>query len=585
MALLEIDNLKTWFHTRNGVVKAVDDISFTVDKGEVLGIVGESGSGKSVTVHTLMGLVPQPPGRIEGGTATFGETDLLNTSLNTSTATQRALRGKRIAMIFQDPMTSLNPYLRISEQLIEPLLIHGLADREMALKKGVAMLEKVGILDAAERVHSYPHEFSGGMRQRVMIAMALITDPEVLIADEPTTALDVTVQAQILRLLKELQADLGVSVIFITHDLGVIAELADRVVVMYRGHIVEQGDVLSIFDHPQHPYTKGLLACRPRLESTFKVLPTVSDYLDEAEVDGRMVLSENPDAAAHIESLQQVADPKIDENDLHLEVNDLQVHFPERAGIFSAPKGVVKAVDGISFTVARGSTLGLVGESGCGKTTTGRAILNLVAPTAGSVQFAGQEIAGFDAAAMLPLRKQMQIIFQDPYSSLNPRLTIEQALTEPMAVHGIGRQHAERRDRAAALLNEVGLEARFLRRYPHEFSGGQRQRICVARALSLEPEFIVCDEAVSAMDVSVQAQVLNLLKELQLRRNLTYIFISHDLSVVKFMADTMAVMEGGRIIEQGRAEEVYANPSEAYTRRLIDAIPRDSVDFIRERMG
>ena len=585
MALLEIDNLKTWFHTRNGVVKAVDDISFTVDKGEVLGIVGESGSGKSVTVHTLMGLVPQPPGRIEGGTATFGETDLLNTSLNTSTATQRALRGKRIAMIFQDPMTSLNPYLRISEQLIEPLLIHGLADRETALKKGVAMLEKVGILDAAERVHSYPHEFSGGMRQRVMIAMALITDPEVLIADEPTTALDVTVQAQILRLLKELQADLGVSVIFITHDLGVIAELADRVVVMYRGHIVEQGDVLSIFDHPQHPYTKGLLACRPRLESTFKVLPTVSDYLDEAEVDGRMELSENPDAAAHIESLQQVADPKIDENDLHLEVNDLQVHFPERAGIFSAPKGVVKAVDGISFTVARGSTLGLVGESGCGKTTTGRAILNLVAPTAGSVQFAGQEIAGFDAAAMLPLRKQMQIIFQDPYSSLNPRLTIEQALTEPMAVHGIGRQHAERRDRAAALLNEVGLEARFLRRYPHEFSGGQRQRICVARALSLEPEFIVCDEAVSAMDVSVQAQVLNLLKELQLRRNLTYIFISHDLSVVKFMADTMAVMEGGRIIEQGRAEEVYANPSEAYTRRLIDAIPRDSVNFIRERMG
>ena len=585
MALLEIDNLKTWFHTRNGVVKAVDDISFTVDKGEVLGIVGESGSGKSVTVHTLMGLVPQPPGRIEGGTATFGETDLLNTSLNTSTATQRALRGKRIAMIFQDPMTSLNPYLRISEQLIEPLLIHGLADRETALKKGVAMLEKVGILDAAERVHSYPHEFSGGMRQRVMIAMALITDPEVLIADEPTTALDVTVQAQILRLLKELQADLGVSVIFITHDLGVIAELADRVVVMYRGHIVEQGDVLSIFDHPQHPYTKGLLACRPRLESTFKVLPTVSDYLDEAEVDGRMVLSENPDAATHIESLQQVADPKIDENDLHLEVNDLQVHFPERAGIFSAPKGVVKAVDGISFTVARGSTLGLVGESGCGKTTTGRAILNLLMPTAGSVRFAGQEIAGFDAVAMLPLRKQMQIIFQDPYSSLNPRLTIEQALTEPMAVHGIGRQHAERRDRAAALLNEVGLEARFLRRYPHEFSGGQRQRICVARALSLEPEFIVCDEAVSAMDVSVQAQVLNLLKELQLRRNLTYIFISHDLSVVKFMADTMAVMEGGRIIEQGRAEEVYANPSEAYTRRLIDAIPRDSVDFIRERMG
>ena len=581
MALLEIDNLKTWFHTRNGVVKAVDDISFMVQKGEILGIVGESGSGKSVTVHTLMGLVPQPPGSIEGGTATFDETDLLGASPEA----QRALRGKRIAMIFQDPMTSLNPYLRISEQLIEPLLIHGLADRETALNKAVAMLEKVGIRDAAERVHSYPHEFSGGMRQRVMIAMALITNPEVLIADEPTTALDVTVQAQILRLLKELQADLGVSVIFITHDLGVIAELADRVVVMYRGHIVEQGDVLSIFDQPQHPYTKGLLACRPRLESKFKVLPTVSDYLDETEVDGQVELSEKPDAAAHIESLQQVADPEIDENDLLLEVSGLQVHFPERAGFFSAPKGVVKAVDGISFTVPRGSTLGLVGESGCGKTTTGRAILNLVAPTEGSVQFDGQEIFGFDAAAMLPLRKRMQIIFQDPYSSLNPRLTIEQALTEPMAVHGIGQHHAERRDRAAALLDEVGLDARFLRRYPHEFSGGQRQRICVARALSLEPEFIVCDEAVSAMDVSVQAQVLNLLKELQLRRNLTYIFISHDLSVVKFMADTMAVMEGGRIIEQGRAEEIYANPTEAYTRGLIDAIPRDSVSFIRERVG
>jgi len=580
MPLLEIDNLKTYFHTRNGVVKAVDDVSFTVEKGEILGIVGESGSGKSVTVHTLMGLVPQPPGRIEGGTASFDDSDLLNASPEA----QRALRGKRIAMIFQDPMTSLNPYLRISEQLIEPLLIHGMAGREEALKKAIAMLEKVGIRDAAERVHSYPHEFSGGMRQRVMIAMALITDPEVLIADEPTTALDVTVQAQILRLLKELQADLGVSVIFITHDLGVIAELADRVVVMYRGQIVEQGDVLSIFDQPQHPYTKGLLACRPRLESTFKVLPTVSDYLDETEVGGELKLSEKPDAAAHIEALQQIDEPVLDENNLLLEVADLKVHFPERAGFFSGPTGVVKAVDGISFNVPRGSTLGLVGESGCGKTTTGRAILNLVAPTGGSVKFAGSEIGGFDTAAMLPLRKRMQIIFQDPYSSLNPRLTIEQALTEPMAVHGIGARW-DRRDRAAALLEEVGLEARFLRRYPHEFSGGQRQRICVARALSLEPEFIVCDEAVSAMDVSVQAQVLNLLKELQSRRNLTYIFISHDLSVVKFMADTMAVMEHGKIVEQGSAEEIYANPAEEYTQRLIEAIPRDSVDSIRQRVA
>jgi peptide/nickel transport system ATP-binding protein len=581
MALLEVDNLKTYFHTRNGVVKAVDDISFTLEKGEILGIVGESGSGKSVTVHTLMGLVPQPPGRIEGGTAVFDNRNLLTTD----EAVLRSLRGKRISMIFQDPMTSLNPYLRISEQLIEPLLIHGQANRMEALKRAITMLEKVGMSDAAERVHSYPHEFSGGMRQRVMIAMALITDPEVLIADEPTTALDVTVQAQILRLLKDLQTDLGVSVIFITHDLGVIAELADRVVVMYHGHIVEQGDVLPIFENPQHPYTKGLLACRPRLESTFKVLPTVSDYLDETEVDGQIELSERPDAAARIEAMQKIDEPEIDETDLLLEVNNLHVHFPERAGFFSGPKGVVKAVDGISFIVPRGSTLGLVGESGCGKTTTGRAILNLVAPTSGSVKFMGVEISGRNAAAMLPLRKRMQIVFQDPYSSLNPRLTIEQALTEPMAVHGIGSSHSDRRDRAVALLEEVDLEPHFLRRYPHEFSGGQRQRICVARALSLEPEFIVCDEAVSAMDVSVQAQVLNLLKELQSRRNLTYIFISHDLSVVKFMADTMAVMRAGKIVEQGSAEAIYANPAENYTQRLIDAIPRDSIDSIKQRVS
>ena len=579
MAILEVENLKTWFHTRDGVVKAVDGISFDLAPGKILGIVGESGSGKSVTVHSLMGLVPQPPGRIEDGSALFDGSDLIRCAPREL----RAIRGKRIAMIFQDPMTSLNPYLRISEQLIEPLLIHGLAEREEALKKAITMLEKVGIRDAAERIHSYPHEFSGGMRQRVMIAMALITDPEMLIADEPTTALDVTVQAQILRLLKELQADLGVSVIFITHDLGVIAELADRVVVMYRGHIVEQGDVLSIFDQPKHPYTKGLLACRPRLESNFKVLPTVSDYLDETEVNGEIQLSEKPDAAAHIKSLQQIEEPAIDKNDLLLEVVGLKVYFQERAGFFSESTGEVKAVDGISFNVPRGSTLGLVGESGCGKTTTGRAILNLVAPTGGCVKFAGHEITGFDTATMLPLRKRMQIVFQDPYSSLNPRLTIEQALTEPMAVHGIGKP-GDRRDRAAALLEEVGLEARFLRRYPHEFSGGQRQRICVARALSLEPEFIVCDEAVSAMDVSVQAQVLNLLKELQSRRNLTYIFISHDLSVVKFMADTMAVMEHGKIVEQGSAEAIYANPAEQYTQRLIEAIPRDSVDFIRERV-
>ncbi|MDP6903112.1 MAG: ABC transporter ATP-binding protein [Verrucomicrobiota bacterium] len=580
MSYLTVDNLKTYFHTRNGVVKAVDDISFSLEQGKVLGIVGESGSGKSVTVHSLMGLIPQPPGKIEGGSARFDDTDLLAADKQLL----RALRGKRIAMIFQDPMTSLNPYLRVSEQIIEPLIIHDNITRQNALDRAIKMLEKVGIADAEKRIHSYPHEFSGGMRQRVMIAMALITDPEVLIADEPTTALDVTVQAQILRLLQELQDDLGVSVIFITHDLGVIAELANQVAVMYRGKIVEQGEVLQIFDNPHHPYTKGLLACRPRLESTFKVLPTVSDFLEEYEKDGQLELKERPDADTCIKDMQQITMPNIDHSDVLLEVKDLRVHFPVRQRFFSGSEGWVKAVDGISFSVPRGSTLGLVGESGCGKTTTGRAILNLVKPTSGRVKFAGDEIAGAEPKAMLPYRKRMQIIFQDPYSSLNPRLTIEQTLSEPMAVHKIGTAK-DRKDRVVSLLEEVGLESHFLRRYPHEFSGGQRQRICVARALALEPEFIVCDEAVSAMDVSVQAQVLNLLKQLQRRRGLTYIFISHDLSVVKFMADSMAVMEGGKIVELGDSEEIYSQPKEDYTRRLIDAIPRDNVEFIQERIS
>ena len=579
MPLLEVDNLKTWFHTRDGVVRAVDGISFTLEKGQILGIVGESGSGKSVTVHSLMGLVPSPPGRIEDGIAIFDGSDLLQSA----PSELRALRGKRISMIFQDPMTSLNPYLRISEQLIEPLLIHGQANRDEALRRAITMLEKVGMSDAAERVHSYPHEFSGGMRQRVMIAMALITNPEILIADEPTTALDVTVQAQILRLLKELRDDLGVSVIFITHDLGVVADIADNIAVMFRGKIVEQGSVLSIFENPKHPYTKGLLACRPRLDSTFTILPTVADYLEIVETeDGETELLEKEPNLIQPEPEKKV----VGENEESLlEVRDLAVHFPVHKSLWRGASDPVKAVDGISFKIYKGHTLGLVGESGCGKTTTGRAILKLVEPTAGEIRFGRDYLQHLPPKAMLPFRKRMQIIFQDPYASLNPRLTLEQTLTEPMAVHGIGIHHGERRDRAVALLEEVGLEAAFLRRYPHEFSGGQRQRLCVARALSLEPEFIVCDEAVSAMDVSVQAQVLNLLKELQARRGLTYIFISHDLSVVKFMADTMAVMRAGIIVEQGDAEAIYANPRDDYTQQLIEAIPSDSVESIRNRVA
>ena len=579
MPLLEVDNLKTWFHTRDGVVRAVDGISFELEKGKILGIVGESGSGKSVTVHSLMGLVPQPPGRIEDGAAQMDGRDLLTCA----PPELRALRGKRIAMIFQDPMTSLNPYLRISEQLIEPLVIHKDTDPEVALTRAIKMLKKVGIHDAAERVHSYPHEFSGGMRQRVMIAMALITNPEILIADEPTTALDVTVQAQILKLLKELRDDLGISVIFITHDLGVVAEIADDIAVMYRGKIVEQGSVLSIFENPRHPYTKGLLACRPRLDSTFTILPTVADYLEVIETtDGETELREKQPDLKQPEPEAKVVD---DNEEPLLEVRDLAVDFPLRASLWGRSLEVIRAVDGVSLSIYRGHTLGLVGESGCGKTTTGRAIIKLIEPTTGEIRFGRDYLQHLPPAAMLPFRKRMQIIFQDPYASLNPRLTLEQTLTEPMQVHGLGEGPNDRRDRAVALLEEVGLEAAFLRRYPHEFSGGQRQRLCVARALALEPEFIICDEAVSAMDVSVQAQVLNLLRELQQRRDLTYIFISHDLSVVKFMADTMAVMQAGKIVEQGDAEIIYHNPVVEYTRTLIEAVPQDSLDAIRARVG
>jgi peptide/nickel transport system ATP-binding protein len=486
-------------------------------------------------------------------------------------------------MIFQDPMTSLNPYLRISEQLVEPLVIHEGVAPEAVLPCAIEILEKVGIRDAAERVHSYPHEFSGGMRQRVMIAMALITDPEILIADEPTTALDVTVQAQILKLLKNLRADLDVSVIFITHDLGVVAEIADEIAVMFRGKIVEQGDVLSIFENPKHPYTKGLLACRPRLDSAFSILPTVADYLEvEEKEDGQIELREKKPDLNQPETLGKTEVPE-DEEPL-LEVRDLAVHFPVHKNLWGGPTEFVKAVDGIDLKIHRGQTLGLVGESGCGKTTTGRAIIKLIEPTTGTIRFGNDYLQHLPPEGMLLFRKRMQIIFQDPYASLNPRLTVEQMLTEPMRVHGIGGRRADHRERAVALLEEVGLEAVHLRRYPHEFSGGQRQRLCVARALAVEPEFIVCDECVSAMDVSVQAQVLNLLRELQQRRGLTYIFISHDLSVVKFMADTMAVMQAGKIVEQGEADAIYKNPQAEYTRTLIEAVPQDSLEDIRARV-
>ncbi|MEJ6620946.1 MAG: dipeptide ABC transporter ATP-binding protein [Opitutae bacterium] len=573
MSLLKINNLKTYFHTRAGTNRAVDDISFSINKGEIVGVVGESGSGKSVTCHTVLGLLPQPPAKVEGGSVTFDSKELLDLPHSLL----RKIRGKRISMIFQDPMSCLNPYLKILDQVAEPILIHENVSRKKAEARAIEMMKKVGIRDADSRANSYPHEFSGGMRQRVMIAMALVTKPDLLLADEPTTALDVTVQARILKILRDLKNDLGIAVLFVTHDLGVVADIADRVVVMYRGKIVEQGNTRDIFEKPSHPYVKGLLACRPTLETQYKVLPTVDDFLKtEIGKDGSIILSECQDAKERLAELKRDTrgtNPDNENGDVLLQVKKLKVHFQSGGNFLGNPPKIVKAVDGVDFQIQRGRTLGLVGESGCGKTTLGRAILKLQKTKLGSVLYDGNELITLTQKEMLDFRKRMQIIFQDPYASLNPRQTIEQTLVEPLLVHGIGVNHSERKDRIVSLLEEVGLGAEFLLRYPHEFSGGQRQRISVARALAVEPEFIVCDECVSAMDVSVQAQVLNLLRELQQKRNLTYLFISHDLSVVKFMSDDMIVMKNGKIMESGNAQDIYENPKSNYTRELLDAVP------------
>jgi len=574
MSLLEVKNLKTYFHTRAGTTRAVDDVSFSIDKKEIVGVVGESGSGKSVTCHTMLGLLPQPPAKVEGGTVTFDGQELIGLP----PPLLRAIRGKRISMVFQDPMSCLNPYLRIVDQVAEPILIHENVSREQAETRAIEMMKKVGIRDAEQRAHSYPHEFSGGMRQRVMIAMSLVTNPDLLLADEPTTALDVTVQARILEILRELRDELGIAVLFVTHDLGVVADVADRVVVMYRGKIVEQGNVRDIFRNPSHPYVKGLLACRPTLETKYRILPTVDDFLKtEDGKDGSAILGERPDAAERLAKLEkeQSTENRVEESpETLLDAKGLGVHFHSGGGFLGKPRETVIAVDDVDLIIPKGRTLGLVGESGCGKTTLGRAILRLQQPTTGSVRYDGEELIFLTQEGMLDYRKRMQIIFQDPYASLNPRQTIEQTLIEPLLVHKIGTSRADRRDRVVSLLEEVGLGAEFLLRYPHEFSGGQRQRISVARALAVEPEFVVCDECVSAMDVSVQAQVLNLLRELQDKRNLTYLFISHDLSVVKFMSDEIAVMKQGRIEEFGKAKDIYENPQSDYTRELLDAVPR-----------
>jgi peptide/nickel transport system ATP-binding protein len=587
--LLEFKNLVTEFHTEGTTVKAVNGVSFTLNKGETIGIVGESGSGKSVTSLSAMRLIPSPPGKISGGKIIFHQNDGTATDLLAiSEEEMRKFRGNDIAMIFQEPMTSLNPVFTCGDQVMEAIILHQKLDKKAAKALTIKLFEEVQ-LPTPERIFStYPHQISGGQKQRVMIAMAMSCQPSVLIADEPTTALDVTVQKTILQLMQNLQQEHDMGIMFITHDLGVIAELADKVVVMYKGNIVEQGNVWDIFTNPKHPYTKGLLACRPPLDKRYTFLPTVSDFMkiDESGeiIDNGISVAEFTKDLAIPESERVARHKELYAKEPIMQIKNLKTYFPIRNGFFGGVSDHVKAVDNITFDVYPGETLGLVGESGCGKTTTGRTIIRLEEPTEGQMIYKGKDIAKMNAEELRAFRKDVQIIFQDPYSSLNPRMTIGNAIMEPMQVHGILENDEQRKKRVEELLARVSLDPAHFYRYPHEFSGGQRQRIGIARALAVNPKFIICDESVSALDVSVQAQVLNLLNELKEEFGLTYIFISHDLSVVKYMSDRMVVMQDGKIEEMGDADQIYNKPGTPYTQKLIDAIPEGKLEDIKKHL-
>ncbi|MCQ2279542.1 MAG: ABC transporter ATP-binding protein [Bacteroidales bacterium] len=563
---LDLKNDDEWKHI-------LHHVSLEVPRGKTLGIVGESGSGKSVTALSVMRLINPKIVRVTGGSITFTDTradDKEIQLLELNEKQLRQIRGARIAMIFQEPMTSLNPVIRCGEQIMEALQLHTSLSKKEAHARVIELFNEV-MLPRPEKIFTaYPHELSGGQKQRVMIAMALSCNPDILIADEPTTALDVTVQKGILELIKKLQAQYGISVIFITHDLGVVAQIADEVAVLFHGEVVEKGKVREIFDNPKHPYTQGLIACRPSLDRRLHQLPTVSDFLqahDNGEPSPSVTFTEvtAEERAARHQALYR-GEPLI-------RLEHLSKRYPLRKEKLFAKREYVYALKDVSLDIYEGETLGLVGESGCGKTTLGRTLLRLIEPDEGRIFYKGQDITKIPQREMRKFRKDLQIILQDPYSSLNQRLTVGDTIMEPMQFHKLYRNNKERKARAMELLERVGLNESHFYRYPHEFSGGQRQRISIARALAVNPRFIICDESVSALDVSVQAQVLNLLNELKQEYKFTYIFISHDLSVVKFMSDRMAVMQLGAVVELNEADEVYRSPQTDYTRTLIDAIP------------
>lgn len=590
--LLEVKNLVVGFRSDEGMVEAIKSISFTLYRGETVGIVGESGSGKSVTSLAIMRLIPYPPGKIISGEILYHtEEGKIIDITKLQEEEMRIIRGNEISMIFQEPMTSLNPVYTCGSQVAEAIILHQKKSKAEAEKMTLELFEKVKLPNPSRILNAYPHQLSGGQKQRVMIAMALSCKPGILIADEPTTALDVTVQKTILQLMSDLKKEIETSIIFITHDLGVIAEIADRVIVMHKGVIVEEGSVVDIFENPKHPYTKGLLACRPPLDKRLKILPTVLDFMkvDEKgqmiEIEGGASIKEKIEKVIVTEQETIERRAQLEKAPNLLEIKNLKVWFPSKLNFFGNPIEYVKAVDDVSITMKEGETLGLVGESGCGKTTMGKTILRLNPATDGEIIYKGKDILSLSKSDMKDMRREMQIIFQDPYSSLNPRMTVGDAIMEPMMVHGILANDKERKDKALELLSKVNLLPEQFFRYPHEFSGGQRQRICIARALALNPKFIICDESVSALDVSVQAQVLNLLISLREEFKFSYIFISHDLSVVKFISDRIAVMNKGKLEELGYADDIYNNPQTEYTQRLIAAIPKGDIQEIKQKGG